>query len=97
MSSRKKGTFDHPPMNDDPIDDPDNPEWTEEDFARAVGPEGLSDVELAAFPKTRGRPRSPAPKKLVSLRLDSEVVQKLKATGPGWQTRANEILKRSLG
>ncbi len=35
------------------LDDPDNPEWTEEDFARAVAPEQMSDEELAAFPCTR--------------------------------------------
>ena len=35
------------------LDDPDNPEWTMADFARAVGPEALSELELAAFPKTR--------------------------------------------
>ena len=31
--------FEHPPLppNDAPFDDPDNPEWTEEDFARAQG------------------------------------------------------------
>ena len=43
-----------------PVDltDPDNPEWTPADFARGIGPKGLSDAELAAFPRTklRGRP-----------------------------------------
>ena len=85
-------------MNDDPIDDPDNPEWTEEDFARAVGPEALSDVELAAFPNTkvRGRPRSPSPKVQISIRLEPEVLDGLKAQGPGWQTLANELLREGL-
>ena len=35
------------------LTDPDNPEWTPADFARGVGPERLSDAELAAFPLTR--------------------------------------------
>lgn len=35
------------------LTDPDNPEWTPADFARGVGPEGLSDAELAAFPRTK--------------------------------------------
>lgn len=34
--------------------DPDNPEWTSDDFAQAAGPEALSDAERAAFPKTTG-------------------------------------------
>ena len=37
-------------MNDDPIDDPDNPEWTEEDFARAQGPESFPDQRPVELP-----------------------------------------------
>ncbi|MEH3147429.1 MAG: BrnA antitoxin family protein [Methylobacterium frigidaeris] len=29
---------------------------------------------------------------LLSLRLDPDVVEAFKATGPGWQTRINEVL-----
>jgi uncharacterized protein (DUF4415 family) len=85
-------------MNDDPIDDPDNPEWTAEDFARAVGPEGLSDVELAAFPNTkvRGRPRAASPKVQISIRLEPDIVDDLKAHGPGWQRLANDMLREGL-
>jgi uncharacterized protein (DUF4415 family) len=31
----------------------------------------------------------------VSLRLDSEVLDKFKATGPGWQARINEVLRKA--
>jgi uncharacterized protein (DUF4415 family) len=34
-----------------------------------------------------GRPFSPNPRKLISLRLPAEVIERWKATGPGWQTR----------
>lgn len=34
------------------IIDPENPEWTEGDFARAKGPEMLPAHILVAFPKT---------------------------------------------
>lgn len=74
--------------------DDDNPEWTEEDFARA---RPISDFpELAAaFPKSKGgRPRG-SNKEQVSLRLDKDVVAKFKAGGPGWQTRINEALRRA--
>ena len=42
-----------------------------------------------------GRPRSENPKKLISIRLPEDVIQKLRASGPGWQTRMAEKLSRS--
>ena len=41
----------------------------------------------------RGRPLGSGSKMQVTLRLDIDVVDKLKATGAGWQTRANEALR----
>jgi hypothetical protein len=38
------------------LSDPENPEWTEEDFARADGPEALPRAALEAFPNTKKRP-----------------------------------------
>lgn len=84
---------------DPDLTDPDNPEWTEEDFARAVGPEQMSAVELAAFPNTLkrlGRPPSPERKAEVKLRLDRDVLSAWRASGPGWQTRMNEALRRAM-
>lgn len=84
-------------MDSRPTIDDDNPEWTEADFARAKGPESLPPAMLAAFPKTQarlGRPRG-SEKEAVSIRLDKDVLEKFKATGPGWQTRINEALKRA--
>lgn len=75
----------------------ENPEWTEADFAAAKGPEELPAELAAAFPKTKrapGRPRGSA-KEAVSIRLDRDVVAKFRATGPGWQSRINEALKRA--
>jgi uncharacterized protein (DUF4415 family) len=85
-------------MNDDPIDDPDNPEWTEEDFARAEGPESLPDHVLAAFPNTkvRGRPRASSPKVQISIRLEPDVLAGLREQGPGWQKLANDMLREGL-
>lgn len=40
----------------------------------------------------RGRPRSENPKRLVSLRLSSQVLDHFRAGGPGWQTRINDAL-----
>lgn len=40
-----------------------------------------------------GRPLAEAPKVAVKLRLDPDLLAVLRATGPGWQTRANRILR----
>ena len=84
-------------MSSRTIIDPENPEWTEADFATAKGPECLPEKMLAAFPRTTargGRPRGSA-KEAVSIRLDKAVLEKFRATGPGWQSRINEALKRA--
>jgi uncharacterized protein (DUF4415 family) len=44
----------------------------------------------------RGRPLGSGSKIQVTLRLDIDVVEKLKAEGAGWQTRANAVLRRSV-
>ncbi|MDO8385920.1 MAG: BrnA antitoxin family protein [Polaromonas sp.] len=42
----------------------------------------------------RGRPLGSGSKTQVTLRLDVEVVEQFKASGDGWQTRINDVLKR---
>jgi uncharacterized protein (DUF4415 family) len=90
----KAATFDE----DDIVFDEDNPEWTEEDFKRAIpideAPPDLQAMILAAFPNTKLRGPQKAPTKVpVSLRLSREVVDHYKATGDGWQTRIDDALK----
>ena len=73
----------------------DNPEWTEEDFAKA---RPFSEVfpDLAeSLRRVRGPQKAPT-KQLVSLRLDRDVVAHFKATGPGWQTRINDVLRDAM-
>ena len=41
----------------------------------------------------RGRPLGGGIKTQVTLRLDTEVIEKFKASGDGWQTRINDALK----
>ncbi len=41
-----------------------------------------------------GRPLSPNPRKLLSLRLPADVIERWKATGAGWQTRMAERLSK---
>jgi uncharacterized protein (DUF4415 family) len=75
--------------------DPDNPEWTAEDFKRAR-PFAEVFPGLAASRRGRGPQREPT-KVAVSLRLSREVVDRFKADGPGWQTRMDEALKKAAG
>ncbi len=44
----------------------------------------------------RGRPKLDNPKQQVSLRLDPDVIEGFRATGPGWQSRINDTLKKAL-
>ncbi|WP_044561485.1 BrnA antitoxin family protein [Azospirillum sp. B4] len=76
--------------------DPDAREWTDEDFAQArPAAEALPAAVLAAFEgaRKRGRPIAANPKVKVMLRLDPDVVEAFRATGPGWQTRMNDALR----
>lgn len=36
-------------------------------------------------------------KRQVTLRLDADVIERLRSSGPGWQGRVNEILRRAMG
>lgn len=38
----------------------------------------------------------PRPKVLITIRLDADLVKALKATGRGWQTRVNDVLRKHL-
>lgn len=47
-------------------------------------------------PSRRGRPRSDAPKIEVKIRLDAALVDHLRDSGPGWQTRVNALLGKMV-
>ena len=84
------------PRFDSAIHD-ENQEWTVEDFQKARPASELPTAVLAQFKNTKiGRPRSESPKVPVKLRLDGAVVEALRATGPGWQTRINDMLKAKI-
>ncbi|WP_339632488.1 BrnA antitoxin family protein [uncultured Sneathiella sp.] len=44
-------------------------------------------------PRPRGRPVSDNPKKQVNMRLDADLLEKLRERGKGWQTEVNEKLR----
>lgn len=57
-------------------------------------PELTDDMLARATLNKGGRPLSPNPRKLISLRLPVDVIERWKATGPGWQTRMAELLSK---
>jgi uncharacterized protein (DUF4415 family) len=71
----------------------DNPEWTAADFATAKTGDDIPEDIREAFPKTRGRPKG-SDKQMVSLRLDKDVLERFRASGPGWQSRINDALRK---
>ena len=76
----------------------DSPELTEEELARmrpareVLPPEFFAGIEEAR--RQRGRPPLDRPKRLVTLRLDQDVVEKFEALGKGWRSRINDALKQ---
>lgn len=81
------------------LDDPDNPEWTEADFAAARPASELPPEILDQFPMTR-RSRGPqrAPKKVqIAIRLSPDVVNHYKAGGRGWHGRMEAALRKAAG
>ena len=56
-------------------------------------PELTDDMLARAKVNKGGRPLSRNPRKLISLRLPVDVIERWKATGPGWQTRMAERLR----
>ena len=73
----------------------DNPEWTEEDFANARPFTEVFPDLAESIKRSRGRPALESPRQQISIRLDPEVITKFKATGKGWQSRINEVLKQA--
>lgn len=75
--------------NPELIDD-ENPEWTEEDFKRAVP---FSSLPESLQAKLRGRPKAAVTKERITIRLSPDVVERFRASGDGWQTRVDAALK----
>lgn len=71
-------------------------EWTKQDFATAMTfsqlPESLQ-AKLRSLKKQRGPQKAPT-KEVVTMRLSHDVVEKLRASGPGWQTRVDTALRQ---
>lgn len=78
--------------------DEENPEWTDADFGAARPAKSVMDpaVYAAVTQRRRGRQKAPT-KRLISLRLDPDVVEHFRSTGSGWQSRINDALRAAIG
>ena len=65
---------------------------TAEEYAEL--PELSAEMLARAKVYKGGRPVSANPRKLISLRLPADVVDRWRATGAGWQTRMAEVLSK---
>ncbi len=81
--------------NMDLIDDDENPELTDEDFARG---RPFMDVhpEFKAAWNKGGRPRVASPKIHLGLRMSADVVNGIRATGRGYTVRLENLIREAL-
>ena len=84
MPSAERPRIDPADYADVEIDDPDNPEWTGADFARARSAADLPPDARAAM--AGAAPRS------VTLELDARVIGFFESQGPDWRTRMADTL-----
>jgi uncharacterized protein (DUF4415 family) len=62
--------------------------------AAEVLPPELLNILPKRKPGQRGPQKTPT-KQQVTLRLDRDVVERFRSTGPGWQGRINEALRKT--
>lgn len=55
----------------------------------------LTDAQLKAM-RPMGRPRIANPKAPLTMRIDADVLQALRSSGQGWQTRVNALLREAV-
>jgi uncharacterized protein (DUF4415 family) len=73
-----------------------SPPLTDAELARFRPIREVAPEILALVRRHRGPQKRPT-KKLISLRLDPDVVEHFRARGPGWQARINATLRKAAG
>ena len=80
---------------EDMADVSDNPEWTEA-MLKEARPFSEALPDLAESIRREGV-QNASSADLVAVRVDPEVVARFRATGPGWQSRINDVLRKAVG
>ena len=83
------------------VDPDDAPPITAADLERATFQIGGRQVSRAEFQqdlakRPPGRPPAAVKRPMLSMRVDVEVLTRLRASGKGWQTRVNALLKEAV-
>ena len=58
-------------------------------------PELSEEMLSRATVRKAGRPVSTNPRQLITIRLPADVIERWRATGPGWQTRMADRLSKA--
>ena len=75
-------------------EDPDDPaHWKDGTPARPATEVAPHIVE--AYRRGRGKQKAPT-KEFLTLRLDTDIVEHFRRGGKGWQTRLNDMLRKSV-
>ncbi|OQW86196.1 MAG: hypothetical protein BWK72_18235 [Rhodoferax ferrireducens] len=56
----------------------------------------VSDAEFALMRRKPGRPAAAVVRPMLSIRVDPDVAAALRASGKGWQTRVNALLRQAV-
>lgn len=90
---------------DKPIFDDENPEWTKDDFARARPFKEVFPSQFAAWDaaghatipvRRAGRPPVDDPKVQIGFRLSSDVVERIRRSGRGYNARVEAVLREAI-
>jgi uncharacterized protein (DUF4415 family) len=74
----------------------ENPEWTSADFARAKPFQAGFPEQHKAWKNRGGRPPIDNPKVHIGFRLAADVVDGVRASGPGYNARVEKVLRDAL-
>ncbi len=78
------------------VPDAENPEWTRDDFKRAKRMSEMPEEFQRAFSRKGRGPQKAPIKEQVTMRLSQDVMEAVRKTGPRWQVRVNEVLRKEF-
>ena len=76
-------------------EDPDVPELDEEWFKRARPATEVVPHIVERHRRPRGKQKAPTKEK-ITLRIDADIADHFRDSGPGWQTRLNNALRKAI-
>jgi uncharacterized protein (DUF4415 family) len=75
-------------------------DWVDPDDAPELDEQWFRDAHIyvgdTLIKRGVGRPPIQNAKEMLSLRLDSDILEKLRASGKGWQTRLSKHIKEAV-